>query len=198
MIFQNVSDLQEFSSGHRGMIYTGIYHGKKAIVKIAHPKSTATGNIGREALWLEKLNMFGIGPTLYAVESEYFIAEFIDGVRIDEYFALASSEDCSFVILHVLKQCKTLDELGINKEEMHHPYKHVLIQGKKVVMIDFERCKYTEKPHNVTQFVQYLCNKNVQRQLEKKVHIPVEPLRLLAEKYKKNHREFEKIVTLFA
>jgi len=49
----------------------------------------------------------------------------------------------------------------VNKFEMHHPTKHILIKAgkpsrKTVVMIDFERCRWTEKPKNVTQFVQFL------------------------------------------
>ncbi|MEK6857590.1 MAG: hypothetical protein AABX39_03305, partial [Nanoarchaeota archaeon] len=37
------------------------------------------------------------------------------------------------------------------------PLKHILI-GKTVVMIDFERCHFTEDPKNSRQFMQFLIN----------------------------------------
>ena len=42
---------------------------------------------------------------------------------------------------------------------MQNPYKHILIKGKKVKMIDFERCYYNDKPKNVTQFCQFIRNR---------------------------------------
>ena len=40
------------------------------------------------------------------------------------------------MILDVLEQCFVMDKLGINKLEMHHPVKHVLIKkNKKVLML---------------------------------------------------------------
>ena len=40
---------------------------------------------------------------------------------------------------------------------MHNPLKHIIIDAKNMpVLIDFERCYETEKPHNVTQFVDFI------------------------------------------
>jgi len=55
-----------------------------------------------------------------------------------------------------------MDKLGINKEEMHRPLKHIIINQKgKVVLLDFERCYLTEKPHNVTQFGDFLLRRQL-------------------------------------
>jgi predicted Ser/Thr protein kinase len=67
---------------------------------------------------------------------------------------------------------------------MNHPTKHILIKKgeasrKTVVMIDFERCKQTENPKNVTQFCQYILK--YQKKINKK-----KLMRLLQE-YKKDY-----------
>ena len=55
---------------------------------------------------------------------------------------------------------RILPELGINKEEMHRPLKHIIL-SKKPVMIDFERSYKTKNPHNVTQFCTFLVNRKI-------------------------------------
>jgi predicted Ser/Thr protein kinase len=69
---------------------------------------------------------------------------------------------------------------------MHHPVKHALVRGKKIVLIDFERCKTSLRPKNVTQVCQFISrNYNLPEILDK------------AKKYKltysdKDYKEIEK------
>ena len=52
---------------------------------------------------------------------------------------------------------------------MTNPYKHIIIdKNNNPVLIDFERCRYTEQPKNVTQFLQYLTSGNVETIFKKK------------------------------
>jgi len=60
------------------------------------------------------------------------------------------------VLKIIFNQMFILDKLKINKEEMHHPVKHVIVSNNKPILLDFERCHKTLKPHNVTQFCQYI------------------------------------------
>ena len=60
-----------------------------------------------------------------------------------------------------MKQCRILDRLKINKEEMSNPYKHIIINGSKVIMIDFERARFSNKVTNITQFFQYILKYNL-------------------------------------
>jgi len=61
-----------------------------------------------------------------------------------------------------------MDEHNVNKEEMHHPYKHIIVNGAKVTLIDFERANHTDKPHNITQFCQAIMNGRIGENLRKK------------------------------
>ena len=77
-----------------------------------------------------------------------------------------------------------MDRLGINKFEMHHPLKHIIID-KKPVLIDFERARYTDDPKNITQFCDYLISESVLRIFKsKKIHISKTRMIALAKKYK--------------
>ena len=100
----------------------------------------------------------------------------------------------------ILNQCRVLDKLHVNKFEMHHPTKHILINPgkpsrKTVVMIDFERCYETQKPQNVTQFIEFICR--ITGELATKgIDVNIEKIRKLAQEYKKNgdKESFQKIV----
>ena len=66
-------------------------------------------------------------------------------------------------------------------------------------MIDFERCRETVKPMNVTQFVEFISR--IKNLLEKKnLEVDVERLRVLAKKYKESYTkdDFEEILDVFA
>ena len=88
------------------------------------------------------------------------------------------------VLRNVFEQCARLDKLGINKEEMHNPYKHIVV-GEKIVLLDFERAAFTEKPHNVTQFVQYVI-RNRKLLGSKGIKVDKDKLIELGREYKNN------------
>ncbi|MFA4887660.1 MAG: phosphotransferase [Candidatus Nanoarchaeia archaeon] len=146
--------LEYLASGRRSKVYTFTENKKKFVVKIEKENTKAKERIKNEIKFLKILNEEGIGPKLIKEGEGYFVAEFIQGELILPF--LEKSKNPYPVLIEVLKQCRVMDELKINKLEMHHPMKHVLIKKNKVVMIDFERCYFTDKPKNVTQFCQFL------------------------------------------
>lgn len=141
-----------FDSGKRSIIYKFKINKKEFIIKSKKPNSKAKARMENEAKFLKILNKYKIGPKLIDSGKNYLIYEFIKGKFFPEYIKTNNSKK---IILNVLEQCRILDKLKINKKEMHHPVKHIIID-KKPVMIDFERCYYTKNPKNVTQFCQYL------------------------------------------
>ncbi|PIN73774.1 hypothetical protein COV20_03610 [Candidatus Woesearchaeota archaeon CG10_big_fil_rev_8_21_14_0_10_45_16] len=194
---KNLYGLQYFTSGKRGMIYTALldrssyiktHLSKKDVVKVAikvkKPESKAEGTIENEVRCLKLLNKKGLGPKLLFSDDSFFVYEFVEGVFLLDWLQTASKEAAVKVLDEVLQQCLLLDSLGLNKEEMHHPFKHVLIDAKqKVTLLDFERCRETDKPHNATQFLECLCR--MQKELEKKgIGIDVDQIRELAKEYK--------------
>ena len=165
---RNLENITYFTQGKRGVIYTATqdksgliktHFAKKEITKVAikirRPESKAEGRIENEAKWLKKLNQLGIGPKLLFSTENYLVYKFVEGEFILDWFKGKNKEEMLLVIINVLKQCREIDKLNVSKEEMHHPQKHILVSDK-VTMLDFERCNETDKPKNVTQFVEFL------------------------------------------
>lgn len=173
------------TKGKRGKIYV-----EKGIAM----KKSLPHRVKNESSWIKILNKYKIGPKLVEVKRNYFKYKFIEGEFILDYFKLNNPKP---IIIDVLKQCRVMDKLKVNKLEMHNPYKHIIIKNKKPVMIDFERAYITEKPKNVTQFCQFIMSRRVYDIIKYKIN-KKELIKLL-KIYKKNQTEvnFNKIVKFF-
>ena len=189
-----LTEIKKFAEGNRGVIYVAKQNGKKVAVKTFSKKSPVKNSITNEGKWLKILNKKGIGPRLLKAGSDYFVYEFAEGAYLTNYLNQSKKKRIKETLLDVLNQCRTMDQLNVNKQEMLRPHKHVIV-GKKNVLIDFERCRKTQKPKNVTQFCQYLLNRS--KTLKKK-NIKIEKERLIskARKYKisQTRQNFESIL----
>ena len=143
-----------FAQGKRSKIYTFMKGRKRFAVKVEDEKSGAFARLENEVRFLKRLKKYNIGPKVVKCGGGFMAYEFVEGMQILEF--LKNTDNPVPVLKEILRQCRVLDRLGINKLEMHHPLKHIFIKGEKVVMIDFERCYKTKKPKNVTQFCQFL------------------------------------------
>ncbi len=160
-----VDDIRYLARGKRGRVYTANYKGKKVAVKTKRKDSEAVGRIANEIKMLKMLNKYNIGPKLVTHDKTWLVYEFVYGEYIRDWLPKASKSQAKKVLSTVFEKCKTLDELCIDKEEMHHPSKHVIV-GKKIEFIDFERAHKTDKPKNVSQFCHFIMSNK--RLLEKK------------------------------
>ena len=181
---KGVKNIHYFNRGKRGTIYTGNYRSKKIAIKTKRKESLAVNRLENEAKWLKVLNKKGIGPSLLFSDTNYIVYSFVEGEFILDYFEKNSKEKIKRVLKNLFEQCYVLDQLQVQKEEMHRPIKHVLI-GKKITMLDFERCYARKNPHNVTQFVEFVCR--IKKLLKKKgFSFKVLELRKLAKGYSNN------------
>ena len=190
-------NIKYLTKGSRGILYTADYGSKKVVIKKKLPESKAIGRIGNEIGYLKILNKKGIGPTLLFSNKDYFVYEYIDGLFVLDFIEnLANNKkslkDIKNIIKNVFDQCFIMDKLMIDKEEMHHPLKHIIIQNKtlKPYLVDFERCHKTEKPKNVTQFSVFLISGHLKKLLEEKgINIDRSKIIELCKRYKKEQNK---------
>ncbi|GLE10658.1 hypothetical protein PINS_up022875 [Pythium insidiosum] len=176
-----VDDLQFFARGKRGVLYAGRLKRDdcQVVVKFAgDPKvsssSAATNScwLETEAKWLAVMNRVGIGAQLVACGTGWMACELVDGLNVVDFLAtMATQSSAYWVLREMLCQCFTIDMMGINKEEMTHPTRHIIVHAVttgakskdrpadqrrhwRCVFIDFEKCSLTKKPKNVTQICQ--------------------------------------------
>ena len=198
----DVKNLEQFDRGHRGLLFVGAYRGRKVVVKKERSDSPAAGSIDNEIRFLRVLKEKKIGPRLLFSGKRYFGYYFVSGKFFPEFLeSRTSSQKILLVIKRVFEQCFVLDQLGINKEEMHHPHKHILVDRYRVVMLDFERCRYTDDPGNVTQFSSYLLSSFIADLLkEKGITCSRSGVIRAAKRYKQDfsRKHFKELVTSFS
>src|SRR3989344_1331523 len=174
---EKLTNIEFLAKGKRSLEFTAKYKKRLVAIKVKKKSSKAINRLENEAKFLKILNKYNIGPRLIKQGKDYIIYEFVKGDPILEY-----KKSLKKIILNVLDQCYVLDKLKINKLEMHHPVKHIIID-KYPVLIDFERCYYTKHPKNVTQFCQFIMNTN--SRLNKKLLIKA--LKIYKSKQNKNN-----------
>ncbi len=154
---KGIQGIKFLAKGKRGLCYAGKLRGKDVVMKVENPASKAIGKLSDEARNLSIVNRIGIGPKLRFASKELIIMDFVKGERIRDWLENAEKRSALKVFNEVLRQCERMDGLHLQKEEMHNPYKHIIVPKKgKPVLIDFERARKMKKPHNVTQFCQYV------------------------------------------
>ncbi len=196
---RNISDHKYLARGKRGIVYVGKLARKKVAVKVKRKDSEAIGRTQNEAKWLKLLNKHKIGPQLLFAGSNFICYKFVEGDFIADYIEKSSKTKIIKVLKDVFGQCRKLDKLWADKEEMHRPVKHVIIKTKPV-LIDFERTRHTNKPKNVTQFCQFLISANFNALLKKKgIKINRKKMIELAKQYKKDYskKHFDYIMDTF-
>ena len=147
--------MELFAKGKRSLVYKE----GNIIIKEERQDSQAVNRIENEAEWLQKLNKYKIGPKFIKQEGKTIHMEFIDGIELPHYLKNATKEEQKNILLQLLKQARTLDKLRVNKQEMHRPTKNALVRKHKLILIDFERCKKTQEPKNVTQACQFIAKR---------------------------------------
>lgn len=178
-------NIKKFARGHRGLLYKANLKKKKIVIKTKNPKSEAKGRIANEVKWIKILNKRNIGPKLLFSGKGYFAYEFIKGDFILNFIEKNKKQEVIKTIKNIFNQLYILDKLKVDKEEMHHPLKHVIID-KKPVLIDFERCKKIKKPKNVTQFCQFLMSGSTEMLLRQKdIKLNKDKIINLAKTYKR-------------
>ena len=199
---KEVENITYFTKGHRGLLYSGQWKGKEVVIKTERKDSEAVARIQNEIEYLKLLNPKKIGPSLLFYDTKnfsYFVYSYIEGEFFPNFLEHCTNKALiKKVIATVFLQCFRLDRLKIDKEEMHHPFKHILIDRKrKVWLIDFERCHKTRHPKNVTQFSSYMMSSFIKGLLlKKKIKVNEKKVIAAAQAYREtiSKKNMEKIV----
>jgi len=160
---KKITRLTKLTHGHRGFIHTGYLKNstddfeKKVAIKSQRNDVAAMGTVNNEITQLKVLNSVNIGPKLLFSGDNFFVYEFVEGKFIIPSIETSCKKNIFLILNNVFEQMFVLDSKNLNKEEMHNPVKHVIVKPDcSITLLDFERCKYNIKVHNVTQFCQFI------------------------------------------
>lgn len=177
--------MQLFAKGKRSLIYKD----GNVIIKKELQESQAINRIENEAYWLKVVNKHKVGPKFFKGEKNAVYMQYIEGPNLEEYLKKHNKQEQKRILKQLLKQAYILDTLKVNKLEMHRVTKNGIVQKGKLILLDFERCKKTPSPKNVTQACQFISK-----------YFPSKVLLEKAKKYKqtyaeKDYKELQKCLT---
>lgn len=199
---RGVTKILPLTKGHRGLIHIGRWKNRKITIKSQRRDIDAKETVDNEVKQLRLLNRKGIGPKVIFSGKDYFAYSYIEGHFIKKWLERKETKkkDALIVIRRVFDQMFTMDQMGLNKEEMHHPLKHIIVQkNNRPVLLDFERCRPRDKVHNVTQFAQFMISGRMIPVLDRlKIRINLLEMLNRARKYSENKsiERFEDILDL--
>ena len=152
---KELKNLEKIGKGWRGIVYRAIWKGKTVAVKVANrPESRKA--IQKEAKILEHLKGKSGYPQIMLSGEDFFVYNFIKGKTLNKA-NLENVGKKKRLYRYILEKAFELDMLGIRKNEFGYLGKNVLIDEKgEIYMIDFERGMFSERPSNLTQFMQLL------------------------------------------
>lgn len=119
--------------------------------KIRRGDSTRPSLI-REAQILHLANVAGVGPRLYTYSNDVVAYRYVDGVSITQWWKNAKPREKAALITELLSQAYALDRAGISHNELARLERHVLVDERRPVIIDFESASLGGG-RNVTQVV---------------------------------------------
>ncbi|ETM54127.1 hypothetical protein L914_02491 [Phytophthora nicotianae] len=195
----SVASLRFFARGKRGVLYAGEMRTtmEPVVAKLA-ADATSAGSVTLEARWLRVVNRMGIGAKLMDAGKGWFLCERLEGKNVVEFLVegdeVTTPANALWVVREMLCQCFAMDLMGVNKEEMTHPHRHIIVHRStqqperwRCTFVDFEKCSSTKKPKNVTQLCQFLSSPRMVALLaSKRVKLDVPKLRQCTKCYKQN------------
>ncbi|MSR86225.1 hypothetical protein EXS74_02425 [Candidatus Woesearchaeota archaeon] len=166
--------MELFARGKRSLIYKD----GEIIIKEERKDIQAINRIENEAQWLQILNKKGLGPKYLKLQENKIYMEYIEGPNLEEYLQTHNQKEQLKIFKQLLEQAYTLDTMKVNKLEMHRVTKNGIVRKGKLILLDFERCKRTPAPKNVTQTCQFITK-----------YFPSKSLLEKAKKYKQTYAE---------
>ncbi|MEO2153605.1 MAG: RIO1 family regulatory kinase/ATPase [Aquificota bacterium] len=154
--FSTLKRLEKFSEGYRGIIYTYTEKGQKFAVKVPQEEKLKKAFL-KEAKILQYLNSKGVNfvPKVTFVGEDFFVYPFIEGIPLKK-LQKENRDNLNLYLRKLIVAAYCLDNLGVFKDEFQRPFTNVLVKGRKIYLIDFERGQLNKKWKNLPQLLQFL------------------------------------------
>jgi|GEM_PF-941106 len=142
--------------GYRGIVFEGTFKGKAVAVKVRRSRAKAEKTL-KECRILQYLERFSQStgeanpaPAVYLCTGEFIVMELVSGRPL----RATMEEQPLPASLSAIRACYFLDRAGVKHSEIKGE-KHLLFDGERVRIIDYDTATFSEKPRNVLQFIGY-------------------------------------------
>lgn len=191
----NLGKIKVVGKGCVGIVILGVLRGEKVAIKVLRSDSNRDSLV-REGEILKIVNESGIGPKLISAKDSVIVMEYVQGVCLPDW--LRTEKDFKRlvkVLKDILNQCHKLDLLGVDHGELSNPKEHIIIEGDRAVIVDFETASLNRKCRNLSSVMGYLFfNKENAKILRNFINWNDERLSSLVRKYKSSPAIYEEIL----
>ncbi|UXM84072.1 protein kinase [Methanococcus aeolicus] len=156
---QNIKLLDFIGKGHRGVVFKGLWYNndntKYQHIALKVPRVNSKNTIINEATIMMETNKFGVAPIVYNYSENFLMMELLEGVNLKDYLKQDNIDKRELlqIIRQTMKQCLKLDLHKIDHTEIQGG-KHIIINRENnnviVKLLDFDKAKKQNKPHNFT------------------------------------------------
>jgi len=153
-------NLPVIGKGKVGIVLTAYAKTRRVALKIRRVDSDRK-EMTHEAELLRRANEALVGPRLIGVRKDFLLMEFLEGTTLPEWVTSLKGRGARnkirIVLLDVLRQCRRLDEIGLDHGELSRAPKHIIIDSQgSAHIVDFEAASTERRPSNITSICQYL------------------------------------------
>lgn len=154
-----ISDLSVLGKGHVSVVVVVYVDRVRYALKIRRVDADRP-NMSREAEMLKMANTVGIGPRFHGATKNFILMEFVEGVNLPEWVKMVKGrgrrDRVRKVLRSILEDCWRLDRARLDHGELSRAPKHVIVEGDRPRIIDFESASTTRRATNVTSICQFL------------------------------------------
>ncbi|MGQ9679265.1 MAG: RIO1 family regulatory kinase/ATPase domain-containing protein [Candidatus Bathyarchaeia archaeon] len=179
--------------------------GKTSVVTVAHfngglvalkarRTDSSRSSMYHEAENLKAVNLVGVGPKLLNASHNFLIMELIEGEYFGDWLSKLEPPQKNTlirVLMKLMQQARRLDEISLDHGELSRASRHIIINGERPVIIDFESASSRRRPANVQSLINYFYFNRVNRENMVKLLEPPErqPLIRILKRYKESQNE---------
>lgn len=154
-----ISDLSVLGKGHVSVVVVAYVDQVRYALKIRRVDADRI-DMRREVEMLKMANKVGVGPRFYGETKNFILMEIVEGVNIPEWVKMVRGrgrrDRVRKVLRLILEDCWRLDKAGLDHGELSRASKHVIVEGDRPRIIDFESASTTRRATNVTSICQFL------------------------------------------
>jgi len=154
-----ISDLIVLGKGHVSVVVVAYVDRARYALKIRRVDADRP-DMSHETEMLKMANKVGVGPKFYGATKNFILMEFVEGVNLPEWVKMVKGrgrrDRVRRVLRSILEDCWKLDKSGLDHGELSRAPKHVIVEGDRPRIIDFESASMTRRATNVTSICQFL------------------------------------------
>lgn len=158
---KQIGNIPVLGKGHVGIVVLAHTETGWAALKIRRTDADRK-SMSHEALMLRIANSVKVGPRLLASTRNLLLMEFIEGLPFPEWVKSIRDRKNGLLMIReavkdLLKQCRRLDEAGLDHGELSWASKHIIVDcDGNPRILDFETASTMRRVSNVTSICQFL------------------------------------------